>query len=211
MERRFINAVGIETRGDNKRVIRGLASPVYDGTPGTEYNLYDEVYERFAPNAFNDWLQQPRDVVALINHDANQVLGRTPNTLKVWTDQRGLHYEIDPPDTQAAHDLMVLLERGDIKGSSFAFKAEKVQWRQDNGKEIREIHKASLHDVSVVTSPAYAGAGAWLRSTGQAAFYFPVDHEARKAIEAERQEWLDEMETERRYARWEKIEKAMNK
>jgi phage head maturation protease len=36
------------------------------------------------------------DVVALFNHDPNAVLGRTPATLRLETDARGLAFTLDP-------------------------------------------------------------------------------------------------------------------
>jgi HK97 family phage prohead protease len=50
------------------------------------------------------------------------VLGRNKSgTLRLSVDGIGLRYEIDPPDTQAARDLIESLRRGDVSGSSFAF------------------------------------------------------------------------------------------
>src|SRR5262245_55321403 len=39
------------------------------------------------------------DVVCLFNHDSNQVLGRTPATLQLRTDSRGLAFTLDPANT----------------------------------------------------------------------------------------------------------------
>lgn len=103
------------------------------------------------------------DVRALLNHDPNFVLGRTTaGTLRLMQDDTGLMYEIDLPDTQAARDLAVSIERGDISQSSWAFNiAYNDEERGDtwveetDGKRYRTITKVErVFDVSPVTYPA---------------------------------------------------------
>ncbi|MDI5886096.1 HK97 family phage prohead protease [Cobetia amphilecti] len=124
--------------------------------------------EQIAPGAFDNVLGD--DVRALFNHDPNFVLGRTlSNTLSLSVDEEGLRYEIDPPDTQSVRDLvMAPLARGDITGSSFAFRVapDGDEWGEDeHGVIVRTIHRFSrLLDVSPVTYPAYPDAGAAKRS-----------------------------------------------
>lgn len=170
--------------------LQGLASPVYDGTDGTQYQLMENVYERFADGAFTDFLKGNPDVVALWNHDANHVLGRTPNTLSLRTDKQGLYYEIDLPDTQTARDIKTGIARGDIRGSSFAFQPTKVEWLTEGQNDIRLIRSARLFDISPVTKPAYGSTSVGLRSDSE-----------RRAIETERDEYRARLETEKRLAR----------
>ena len=124
--------------------------------------------EEIAPGAFDDVLGD--DVRALFNHDANFVLGRTrSSTLALSIDAEGLRYEITPPDTQTVRDLVLApLSRGDITGSSFAFRVAQDgdEWREDeDGLIVRTITRFSrLLDVSPVTYPAYPDAGAAARS-----------------------------------------------
>ncbi|WP_249976083.1 HK97 family phage prohead protease [Vreelandella olivaria] len=124
--------------------------------------------EEIAPGAFDDVLGD--DVRALFNHDANFVLGRTrSSTLALSIDAEGLRYEITPPDTQTVRDLVLApLSRGDITGSSFAFRVapDGDEWREDeDGLIVRTINRFSrLLDVSPVTYPAYQDAGAAARS-----------------------------------------------
>jgi len=113
--------------------------------------------EKILPGAFDAVLKD--DVRALWNHDESIVLGRTKSgTLRLFTDDVGLGYEITPPDTQAARDLLVSIGRGDIDGSSFGFLVGKGNdsFSTDNGKTVRTIRSFSkLYDVSPVTYPAY--------------------------------------------------------
>lgn len=124
--------------------------------------------EEIAPGAFDDVLGD--DVRALFNHDPNFVLGRTrSNTLALSVDTEGLRYEITPPDTQSVRDLVLApLSRGDITGSSFAFRVapDGDEWHEeDDGLIVRTITRFSrLLDVSPVTYPAYPDAGAAARS-----------------------------------------------
>ena len=113
--------------------------------------------EIIAPGAFDDVLGD--DVRALFNHDANLILGRTKSgTCKIGVDATGLWYEITPPDTNTARDLMVSLKRGDVDQSSFAFSVSRdgQTWDETTGTLTRTVLKvAKLYDVSPVTYPAY--------------------------------------------------------
>ena len=112
--------------------------------------------EIIAPGAFDDALEH--DVRALFNHDPNHILGRTTSgTLRLSVDERGLHYDIDMPDTSVARDLMVSIQRGDVNQSSFGFTVDEDSWEEDDeGRVVRTIHKVKrLFDVSPVTYPAY--------------------------------------------------------
>lgn len=124
-------------------------------------------YEALERGAFDEVLSNAdTDVRALINHDPNLVLARqSSGTLRLSTDDEGLPFELDLPDTSYANDLRVLLERGDISGASFAFMPGADRWgRTPDGRSLRTHTSVSqLLDVSVVTYPAYSGAGVALR------------------------------------------------
>jgi HK97 family phage prohead protease len=162
--------VGSETQ---PTMITGYAAVFYDpNDPGTEYQLYQDVYERIMPSAFNAAVQE--DVVrGLTNHDSNWLLGRSDlGTLRLSIDKVGLRYEIDPPDTQAGRDTLALLARGDLDGSSFSFatyggRRGKTVWVQEtrDGRtvDVREIHDVELYDVGPVTFPAYESTTAGAR------------------------------------------------
>lgn len=96
-----------------------------------------------------------RDILALVDHDAAKVLGRTKTgTLRLSEDSRGLSFEIDLPDTTAARDALALVERGDAGGMSFGFSTPRGgdEWRGTH-RTLKAIH---LHEISVITShPAY--------------------------------------------------------
>lgn len=157
--------VRAEPAGEGQKPhIVGYAAVYYDGTPRTEYKLWEGAVERILPGAFTRAVAED-DVVALFNHDSNLLLGRkSAGTLKLTADNIGLHYDIDPPDTQAGRDTQTSLARKDLRGSSFSFVAMDEQWRKENGIRVREIRGARVYDVGPVTFPAYPATTAGVRS-----------------------------------------------
>ncbi|WP_020385889.1 HK97 family phage prohead protease [Kribbella catacumbae] len=126
-------------------------------------------YEQLSTRAFDQVLKNPdSDPVALINHDPHQLLGRqSSGTLRVRSDDEGLAFEVDLPDTSYANDLRKLVARGDMTGASFGFiPGDDGTWtRTADGSQLHTINTIThLRDVSPVTFPAYAGAGVALRS-----------------------------------------------
>ena len=123
--------------------------------------------EQIAPGAFTEALKKS-DVRALFNHDPNYILGRqSAGTVSLTEDDVGLHYEIDPPDTQWARDIVSSIERGDIAESSFAFSMSGgvEEWDDTATPAIRTIKSVgNLYDVSPVTYPAYPEATTGVRS-----------------------------------------------
>ena len=122
--------------------------------------------EEIMPGAFDRILNRQRDkadVVALFNHDSNIVLGRTSSgTLELSSDEKGLRYVVTPPASRS--DIMELIARRDVRGSSFAFTVDKggESFRtSENGKAIRQISEVKgLYDVGPVLTPAYPASSA---------------------------------------------------
>ena len=112
--------------------------------------------ESIAPGAFRDSLS--RDLVSdpvylLWQHDTEKPLGSTKNgTLKIWEDERGLAFECNPPKTSWSLDAREAIRTGLISQCSFGFEIEQDKW---SGSDRRELQKIRLHEISVVTFPAY--------------------------------------------------------
>lgn len=153
--------------------IRGTAAVYYSeaNKAGTQYRLYADVFERIRPGAFDKAVGRD-DVRALQNHDARLILGRSvAKTLTLSLEPHGLDYLIDTPDTQAGRDTVVAIERGDITGSSFAFRVEVggENWSEEKTAEgvpyyVRDVNAVELFDVGPVTYPAYTATAAGTRS-----------------------------------------------
>lgn len=170
MERRTYESteLRVDSPGYGKKTatIKGYAAkfnsfseslPIHDER-GYQIGTFREV---LLPGCFTEAIKTS-DVRALVNHDANQILGRTiSGTLRLMEDGVGLRFENDPPDVSYARDIQVSMTRGDISQCSFGFRVAKGgdTYLKDpdtpNGyiREIRCVDK--LFDVSVVTYPAY--------------------------------------------------------
>jgi HK97 family phage prohead protease len=165
MERRFIQraAARLELRAREGKLpqIAGYGAVFYNAAePGTEYQLWTDFVERIMPGAFDRAVAERDDARALFNHDPTNLLGRiAAKTLSLEVDATGLAYTIDPPDTQMGRDVVEMIRRGDLSGSSFAFEVTdediRKEKRDDVEKWIREIRGVKLYDVGPVTYPAY--------------------------------------------------------
>lgn len=109
------------------------------------------------------------DVMARYNHDDNQLLGTTgAGTLNLRVDTVGLDYEVDPP--RAAAWLVELVQRGDVRKSSFAFRVPQGgdEWGlNDQGYPMRSLLSGFLVDVAPVNTPAYVDTTTALRALAQ--------------------------------------------
>jgi HK97 family phage prohead protease len=161
-ERRF-TSVPVEIRaGSDKQVVGGYAAK-FDRH---SQNLGGFV-ERIAPGAFNKsrgngW----PGVIARYNHDDNMVLGTIGGgTLRLGVDDVGLTYEVDLP--KARSDVYELVQRGDVRQSSFAFVTDLDgdEWdTTDQGFPQRTLTSVRLYDVAPVNTPAYEDTSVGLRS-----------------------------------------------
>lgn len=146
----------VETRADGRPVIRGYAV-VYGRL---SVDLGGGLRERIMPGAFDETLNRQRgrtDLVSYFNHDANIMLGReSSGTLKVWSDEKGVGFEVIPPTTRA--DIIELVQRRDVKGASFTFSMRKGGEgfvTDETGRAIREVRAANLYELGPVVQPAY--------------------------------------------------------
>ena len=170
--------------------IQGTASVFYSGQKGTEFQLSPKLVERIAPGAFDQVLRNNPDVVATYEHETKMPLARTPD-LKLWTDNQGLQFEFDlPKGVSYADDLKQLIDRGIVRGCSFAARIGYRTFDKEGEKDVCTIHRFSeLADVAVCVKGAYGAAV--LRSK-----------DSEEMATQEYQQWL---ETKARLERWVKI------
>lgn len=153
-------SVDLKTRAEeDEKVIEG-----YFAVFNSETELFPGAFEEIAPEAFNESLNN--DIRALINHDTAFVLGRNKsNTLELKVDKRGLwgSIKINPFDSDAVN-LYERVKRGDVDQCSFGFNIlnEDTDFRDDGSVKWR-LTNVDLHEVSVVTFPAYSDTGVQAR------------------------------------------------
>lgn len=129
----------VELRADNEE-----SAPRIVGY-GLRFNVWSQdlggFVERIDPKAINE--ADMSDVRCLIDHESGKVLGRTTSgTLRLAVDDFGLRYEVDPPDTTYASDLIKVMKRGDINQSSFAFRIDYDggdEWEYDDSLSLIHI------------------------------------------------------------------------
>lgn len=128
------------------------------GRPSVPINGF---IETLAPGAFRSTLdkvkQGQHDVLALTEHDTNNLLGRlTAGNLTLTEDAVGLRFVLELPDTQLGRDVRELVGRGILRGMSFSFAILRESWAKgDAGRSLRTVHDLTMFEVSVVGSPAY--------------------------------------------------------
>lgn len=148
-----VDVSDLDTRG---RTVVGYAS-VYD-IESSDLGGFREKVQR---GAFTEVLPDS-DVRCLLNHDPNQILGRTRSgTLRLSDDERGLRFECDLPSSPLGENVREAVKRGDVDGASFRFVVGADQWEGD----LRTVTNVKeLHDVTIATFAAYPAASVELRT-----------------------------------------------
>ncbi len=138
--------------------------------------LYDKERKRafvevIEKGAITEELLRSCDVKALIEHNKQRLLARSnkgEGSLQLLVTDYGMAYRFDAPDTPEGNTAMVMIERRDFFGSSFAFYTDEkknVTYEMRNGMLYRTVHKIDLiTDISIVSDPAYFGTDVAIRS-----------------------------------------------
>lgn len=116
--------------------------------------------EMIAPGAFSEPLERGDDVTILVNHDPNQILGRTRAvTARLRQDRTGLYFECPLNNDTLSQDVEKRIRRGDLAGCSFSFIVGEDSWEPATKRgelDRRTILKVSqLFDTGPVVFPAY--------------------------------------------------------
>lgn len=117
-------------------------------------------YEEIGPTAFDEVLRRGEDVRFLLNHNPDNLLGRTRSgTLRLRTDENGLAVDDDLPETTLGHDVRILVKRGDLTGFSFGFQpdpqSDTFRIAPDGRQITTRNNLARMVDASLATYPAY--------------------------------------------------------
>jgi len=148
-----------EFRSDSGKLVAAGVAMRYGAKSKPIKGQFREV---FRPGAFTRTINAQdaahQDVQAHNEHDGPYLARSGAGSLRLLDSRSELAYEIDLPDTSAGRDAAVLLERGDIKGSSIGFRAipKQVTWTvDDDGLALRSISAAKLVRVDLTTQPYY--------------------------------------------------------
>ena len=157
-EARAVN--GVETRTGH------VSLEVREGSDGMTFEGYAAVFnspseplpftEVIAPGAFKKSLQGRHRMMLLWNHDTSQPLASTRNgSLKLVEDNVGLRVSATLPNTTLGRDIAEQIRSGLTDAMSFGFQVKRDSWSQDGS--TRTLHEVALHEVSLVSFPAYEG------------------------------------------------------
>lgn len=119
--------------------------------------------EFVAPGAFKRSLQSRNEIKLLWNHDTNEPLASVRGgSLQLQEDNYGLKVTAKLPNTTRGRDVAELIRSKVIDSMSFGFNVIKDSWSKDG--QTRTLESVRLHEVSIVTFPAYAQTVATVRS-----------------------------------------------
>lgn len=123
--------------------------------------------ERIERSAFDNL--DAYDIHALYNHDYDKVLARRnkgKGTLELNTDETGLKFGFELPDTATGNEVRALVQRGDVDQASWAFTVKKEEWVDVRSeKPLRVIKEVGeIYDISLTPRGANPTTSVALRS-----------------------------------------------
>lgn len=149
----------VRSEGEDEKKAAGI---------GIIYDEWQEIWPGCMERISKGAVKKGAEVKSFFNHEPSQVLSTTSSNppLKLKNTDKGLEYVSPIPPTSYGKDLEINLERGNVKGSSFAFSVPKdgVKAWEEKGIYYRDITKLNLFEIGPVTDPAYISTSANLRS-----------------------------------------------
>ncbi len=152
----------LETRSaGTTRRIGGLGVPYGQRSHFLPGGFYEIVEKRALAKTLGDQI----NVVSRMEHHPEWLLGDVESgTLRLTDEERGLHYEVDLPNTTAGNDCHELVRTGRIRHSSMGFQAFQSEFRHEGSVLVRHLVSVRLTEVSPTAQPAYADTSTALRS-----------------------------------------------
>ena len=141
----------LEVRGTDQRIVAGIAVPF-----GAVAEIAGRFSEAFIKGSFARTIRERGDRVRLLAlHDGVNRLPLGRATV-LREDSAGLYAELRVSKTQAGDDVLELVRDGAIDGLSVGFAPVVDVWSAD--RRHVERHEVKLHEISLVTEPAYGDA-----------------------------------------------------
>lgn len=143
--------------------------------------------EVILPEAVEGILEQS-DIISVLDHNINRgVLARSINgsgSLQLTKDAKGVKYSFVAPSFDLGNEVLEGIKRGDIRGSSFAFKVNDSgqKWeKRSDGTYVRTITKFErIFDMSPVYTGAYQDTTVAVRSFDEFRAKETEDNEVRE-------------------------------
>ncbi|MEP7241744.1 MAG: HK97 family phage prohead protease [Devosia sp.] len=124
----------------------------------TRYNrphLFKGGIEVFAPGVFAKSLVDDSTIRFLNNHDEARCIATTRGAgLELKSDEVGLSFRLDLPDTDEAASLLEEIELGEKSEMSVGYDAVEYQTKAVDGQSYRLITAARLFEISAVRKGA---------------------------------------------------------
>jgi HK97 family phage prohead protease len=129
----------------DEATLHGLIIP-YDRTERVDNSGIETLFKR---GCFTQSLQDD-DLRLTFNFNAMKILGRkSAHTVEFYDAPDGLYFECIPPSTSWASDLLISIQRKDVRGTGAAFHSIREHREKRNGQEVRVIDLADLYAVAV--------------------------------------------------------------
>lgn len=152
-----VRTAEVRADGDagSERPLVLVGVPILYDTPTTIHSPEGDFTEVIARGALSD--TDLGDSTLFYNHDTNRVpLARSPKTMQLRRTTRGLEMTAQLADTPQAREVWTAVQRGDLRGMSFAFTVPEGGDEFDPQTNTRRISRISkVYEVSVVPFPAY--------------------------------------------------------
>jgi HK97 family phage prohead protease len=166
MEQRYLDnaELRIQQNDNGETHIVGYAAKynVLSHALRSKYGPFKEVIK---PGAFDKALAKNRSILARVEH--RDKIAKTPKTLSVVADDKGLRFDAKVPSTTLGKDTAEEVRSEILDACSFAFSGDtKDEWTKDkDGNEIRTITEFdNIDDVALTATPAYPGTELSIRS-----------------------------------------------
>lgn len=144
-----------EPTADGEKALILSGRPVVYDTPTVIHDIvgsYIEIVKRGALDGAD-----LGDVRLLVGHDTSKIpLARTPKTMTLALDDGGLTFRAVLPSTEAGREAYQAVERGDLRGMSYAFTVPEGGDEYNPETNTRTITRiAKVYECSLTAFPAY--------------------------------------------------------
>ena len=161
-----VDDIEVRTEGDTEKQSYAVGYGImYD----REVEIWPGFREKNRNGAFSEHVRSGAEIKSFYNHASSQVLATTKSDPVLYLEDtdKGMRYKAPIPPTSYGNDLIVNLQRKNVRGSSFQFNIAdegEVITIDEKGVIHREITKGVLYEIGPVTNPAYPSTTAALRS-----------------------------------------------